>query len=206
MSARSQSGPEFPDVTLAIIAGGKGERLGGVAKGLLVVDGRPVLEHLLALSPLFGDVLLVANEPAPYARFNVRTVGDTLRGRGAPGGVHAALGAARTEWVLAVACDMPFVRAEAVRPLLAARSADVDAVCFEVGGRWEPLLAVYRRALANPWGAVLREEEPSLRRLLSNCRTRILPEAALRAVDADLRAVVSVNTPEDLEHHGVQRP
>jgi molybdopterin-guanine dinucleotide biosynthesis protein A len=193
-------------VTLAVIAGGKGERLGGVAKGLLVVDGRPVLEHLLALSPLFADVLLVANAPAPYARFNVRTVGDTLEGRGAPGGVHAALGAARTEWVLAVACDMPFVRAEAVRPLLAARSAEVDAVCFEVGGRWEPLLAAYRRALAAPWGEVLREEAPSLRRLLSNSRTRVLPEVTLRAVDAALRAVVSVNTPEDLERHGVRRP
>jgi Molybdopterin-guanine dinucleotide biosynthesis protein A len=136
----------------------------------------------------------------------VRTVGDTLRGRGAPGGVHAALEATRTDWVLAVACDMPFVRAEAVRPLLAARSADVDAVCYEVGGRWEPLLAVYRRALANPWGELLREEEPSLRRLLSGSRTRVLPEAALHAVDAGLRAVVSVNTPEDLERHGVRRP
>ncbi len=197
---------EYPDVTLAVIAGGKGERLGGVAKGLLVVDGRPVLEHLLALSPLFGDTLLVANEPAPYARFNVRTVADTLPGRGAPGGVHAALGAARTEWVLAVACDMPFVRAEAVRPLLAARSTEVDAVCYEVAGRWEPLLAVYRRALVTPWGAALREEQPSLRHLLSKRQTRILPATALQAVDAELRAVVSVNTPEDLERHGVRIP
>ncbi len=205
MSEQSQSG-EYPDVTLAVIAGGKGERLGGVAKGLLVLEGRPVLEHLLALSPLFGDVLLVANEPAPYARFNLRTVADPIRGRGAPGGVYAALHAARTEWVLAVACDMPFVRAEAVRVLLEARSTDVDAVCFEVGGRWEPLLAVYRRALAGPWGEVLREEEPSLRGLLSNSRTRVLPEAALRAVDAELRAVVSVNTPEDLARHGVRIP
>jgi len=206
VSAQGQSGPEYPDVTLAIIAGGKGERLGGVAKGLLVVDGRPVLEHLLALSPLFGDVLLVANAPAPYARFNVRTVGDAIPGRGAPGGVHAALEAARTEWVLAVACDMPFVRAEAVRPLLAARSTEVDAVCFEVGGRWEPLLALYRRALLSPWSERLRKEEPSLRRLLSDSRPRILPETALRAVDAGLRAVVSVNTPEDLERHGARIP
>jgi molybdopterin-guanine dinucleotide biosynthesis protein A len=33
-----------------------------------------------------------------------------------------------------------------------------------------------------------------------------LPEEALRAVDPGLRAVVSVNTPEDLARHGVTLP
>lgn len=205
MSAQAQSG-EYPDVTLAVIAGGKGERLGGVAKGLLELNGRPVLEHLLALSPLFGDVLLVANEPAPYARFNVRTVGDTVRGRGAPGGVHAALEAARTEWVLAVACDMPFIAEPAVRVLLDARGPEVDAVCFTVGGWVEPLLALYRRTLSDEWREALETEEPSLRALLSRCRTKLLPEERLRAVDAALRSVVSVNTPEDLARHGASLP
>jgi molybdopterin-guanine dinucleotide biosynthesis protein A len=206
VSESGRSGPEYPDVTLAVIAGGKGERLGGVAKGLLEVEGRPVLARLLELGRLCGDVLLVANEPGPYARFGVRTVEDVVRGRGAPGGVHAALVGARTEWVLAVACDMPFVAEAAVRVLLGERGPEVDAVCFTVASRVEPLLAVYRRALADPWGEALRAEEPSLRSLLSRCRARLLPEEALRAVDAPLRSVVSVNTPEDLARHGARRP
>jgi molybdopterin-guanine dinucleotide biosynthesis protein A len=206
VSDSGRSGPEFPDVTLAIIAGGKGERLGGVAKGLLEVEGRPVLARLLERGRLCGDVLLVANVPEPYARFGVRTVEDVVRGRGAPGGVHAALVGARTQWVLAVACDMPFVAEAAVRVLLGERGPEVDAVCFTVEGRVEPLLALYRRTLAEPWGEALRAEEPSLRNLLSRCRARFLPEEALRAVDAQLRSVVSVNTPEDLARHGARRP
>jgi molybdenum cofactor guanylyltransferase len=206
VSDRERSGPEYTDVTLAVIAGGKGERLGGVAKGLLEVEGRTVLERVLGLGRLCGDVLLVTNEPEPYTRFHLRTVGDVVRGRGAPGGVHAALVGARTEWVLAVACDMPFVSEAAVRVLLDARASEVDAVCFTVGGRVEPLLALYRRTLSDEWGEALKTEEPSLRALLSRCRTKLLPEEALRAVDADLRAVVSVNTPEDLARHGVSRP
>jgi molybdopterin-guanine dinucleotide biosynthesis protein A len=119
--------------------------------------------------------------------------------------VHSALVAARTPWVLAVACDMPFIQPEAVRVLLEARGEAVDAVCFEVAGRLEPLLAVYRTALAAGWGAALGED-PSLRQLLSCYRTRLLPEVALRAVDPTLRSLVNVNTPEDLTRHGVLLP
>jgi molybdopterin-guanine dinucleotide biosynthesis protein A len=196
----------FPDVTLAVVAGGQGRRLSGVPKGLLKIGEGTVLERLLGLAPLFAEVVLVANAPEPYARFGLRTVSDAVPGKGAPGGVHAALGAARTAWVLAVACDMPFVQPEAVRVLLEARAPEVDAVCFTVQGRVEPLLAVYRASLAGPWGEGLEEGDPSLRELLSRSRARLLPEEALRAVDAELRSLVNVNTPEDLRRHGLTLP
>ncbi|MBU8897279.1 molybdenum cofactor guanylyltransferase [Corallococcus sp. M34] len=202
---KSARAPEHPDVTLALIAGGRGTRLSGVAKGLLVVEGLTVMERQLALAPLFAEVVLVANAPEPYARFGLRTVPDAIAGKGAPGGVHAALGAARTPWVFAVACDMPFVSAEVVRAVLAARREDVDAVCGEVAGRWEPLLAVYRARLAGAWGDALAED-PSLRRLLERARTQVLPESELRAVDPRLRAWVNVNTHEELALHSVSLP
>ena len=82
----------------------------------------------------------------------------------------------------------------------------MDAVCFTVAGRVEPLLAVYRASLASTWEQALREGDPSLRELLSRCRARLLPEAALRAVDPELRSLVNVNTPEDLSRHGLALP
>ncbi len=200
-----RSGTAYPDVTLAIIAGGQGRRLSGVPKGLLEVEGRTVLERLLALAPCFGDVLLVANAPGPYARFGLRTVADVVPGKGAPGGVHAALVAARTPWVVAVACDMPFIAPEVLEVLLGARDEDVDAVCFEVEGRLEPLLAVYRSVLEGPWGEALGED-PSMRQLLARVRARLLPEAALRSVDPTLRSLANVNTPEDLLRYGIALP
>ncbi len=194
------------DVTLAVVAGGQGRRLSGVPKGLLKLQGRTVLERLLELAPLFAEVLLVANTPEPYAHFQLRTVGDVVPNKGAPGGVHAALVAAQTGWVLAVACDMPFISPAVARVLLEARGPELDAVCFTVEGRPEPLLAVYRSALASSWGEALNEGNPSLRELLSRCRSRLLPQEALRAVDPELRSLVNVNTPEDLERHGLSLP
>lgn len=203
----SAMAPPHPDITLALIAGGKGSRLGGVAKGLLRWRGAPLLEHQLALRPLFADLLLVCADPAPYAAWGLRSVADVVPGRGAPGGVHAALVHARTPWVLALGCDMPFVTEAALAPLLAARSADVDAVAYRVGGRLEPLLALYRRELAALWAPQLGAQPgPSFGQLLAPARVLLLEEAALRAVDPELASVRSVNTPADLEALGVQRP
>jgi molybdopterin-guanine dinucleotide biosynthesis protein A len=196
----------FPDVTLAVVAGGQGRRLSGVPKGLLKLGERTVLEQLLGLAPLVAEVLLVTHVPESYARFGLRMVADVVPGKGAPGGVHAALQEARTAWVLAVACDMPFVQPVAVRVLLDARAPEVDAVCFTVEGRVQPLLAAYRTSLAGTWGEALREGDPSLRELLSRSRARLLPEEALRRVDVDLRSLVNVNTPEDLRRYGLTLP
>lgn len=193
------------DATLAIIAGGGGHRLGGVAKGLLTFEGRPLIERILDLRPRFADVVLVADNPGAYKAYGLRSVPDRVEGRGAPGGVHAALEAARTPWLFAVGCDMPFVAWQVVRIVLEARAPDVDLVCFEIDGRFEPLLAVYRSSLAQPWGACLANN-PSFGGIFSGFRTRVLPKSRLQEVDPDLRSVVSINAPDDLARWGVQLP
>lgn len=194
-----------PDVSLAIIAGGQGSRLSGVPKGLLVHQGRTLLSRLLDLRTLVGEVFLVANDPRAYATYGVSTVPDVVPDRGAPGGVHAALVYARTEWVLALGCDMPFIAPEVVELVLSARAAEVDIVAFEIAGRIEPLLAAYRQDIAGPWGTALASA-PSFGRLFRAFRTKLLSERALRAVDADMRAVVSINTPDDAARFAIQLP
>lgn len=193
------------DVSFAILAGGRARRLGGIPKGLLLREGRPVLEYLLALAPRFQDTFLVTSDAAPYQRFAVRAVADVVPGRGAPGGVHAALVQARTPWVLAVAADMPFVTEAVVERLLVERSEAVDAVGFRVQGRLEPLLALYRSALAPAWEAALASN-PSFAHLWQSLRSCVLPEEALAQVDPELRAVVSVNTPEQARAFGIGLP
>ncbi|MHB8873401.1 MAG: molybdenum cofactor guanylyltransferase [Myxococcaceae bacterium] len=194
----------FPggDATLAIIAGGRARRLGGIPKGLLELEGRTLIERLLDLAPLFAEVLLGANDPSPYARYRLRTVADRVPQRGSPGGVHAVLEASRTPWVFAVAADMPFVSSQVALALLAARSEDADLVCFQVSGRLEPLLAVYRASLAPAWERAL-PAEPGFGELFELFRAKVLPQTALATVDPGLRSVVSVNTPQDAERLGI---
>jgi len=189
--------PRSFGVTLAIVAGGGATRLGGVCKPLLVVGGRTVLDRLLRLRTLAEEVLLVSTDPrVPDA--GLRRLADVVPGRGAPGGVQAALAGARAPWVLAVAGDMPFLDGRAVLPLLEARSDEVDAVAYTVAGRLEPLAAVYRSALAPRWAAALAGGGRSFPALWAELRGRTLPESVLHEATGDTRAVLSLNLPSDI--------
>src|SRR5512143_4248749 len=114
--------PRFPDCTGALVAGGRATRMAGVPKGLLRVAGEPIASRTLRIfGALFGASLVVANDPAPYGALGVPVVGDRFAGKGAPGGVHAALASAGTPWVFTAACDMPSLSEEAVAYLVARR-------------------------------------------------------------------------------------
>ncbi len=192
-----------PNATLAIIAGGQSRRLAGTAKGLLVLEGRTLLSRLLDLRPLFADAFLVTHTPEAYRDYSLRCVSDLVLDRGAPGGVHAALVNARTPWVLAVACDMPFVSQPVIQALLGARNDESDVICFQIAGRLEPLLGLYRCSIASAWEQALATE-PSFREIFRHFRQHLLGASLLEAVDPSMRAIASVNTPEDLVRYGVK--
>jgi len=191
------------DITGALVAGGRAVRMGGVAKGLLRVDGEPLAARTLRLfGRCLGGALIVANDARPYAALGVPVVGDRIPGRGAPGGLHAALHAAPTPWIFAAACDMPFV-SEAGLALLCARREGALAVIPRFAGRLEPLHALWSRACLPALEAALAEGAPSLVEVAELVGARLVEESAWRMVDPDGRAFENVNTPEDAARLGL---
>jgi molybdopterin-guanine dinucleotide biosynthesis protein A len=194
------------DCTGALLAGGRGTRLGGVAKGLLRLEGEPIAARALRLfRALFDDAIVVANDPAPYAPLGARVVPDAVAGKGAPGGVHAALAAARTGWVFAAGCDMPFVSADGIA-LLAARREGHEAVIVRWRGHLEPLHTLWSRACLPTFERALRAGDPSLQDLVRMVDAAVVDEAEWRAIDPDGRAFANANTPEDLARLGLVGP
>ena len=191
-----------PDTSLAILAGGRGRRLGGVSKGLLEYEGRTLVARLLDLADRFTGALLVADDPTPWTPFGVPVVADVVKDRGVPGGLHAALVQSGTPWVVLVACDMPFIRVEVLEHLLRGREDDLGWVCVERGQYLEPMPGVYSVRLAPAIAAAL-PSNPSMQSLLRATSGRALPIAEISGLDPDLKSWVSVNTPEDAERFGV---
>lgn len=190
----------------AIVAGGSAARLGGIAKGLIAVDGEPVVARTARLlRGLFDEVLLSANDPGPYATLGVPIVADRLPGKGAPGGLHALLSAARADWLFVVACDMPFVAEAGIRHL-AARREGVQAVLVRFGGRLEPLHGFWSRAALPVIERLLREGEPSFLALSRHLPCAIVEEEEWARLDPGGRALANVNTPEDAVRLGVTVP
>jgi len=113
-------------VTGVVLAGGQGRRMGGIDKGLVELDGRPMIAHVLErLRPQVADVLINANQNAErYAAFGDPVVADAIGGFAGPlAGLHAGLARATREFAATVPCDSPFLPADLVPRLAAALAA-----------------------------------------------------------------------------------
>jgi molybdenum cofactor guanylyltransferase len=119
------------DVTGIVLAGGQGRRMGGVDKGLVLLDGRPLIAHVLArIAPQVADVLINANQNVErYSTCGFPVVPDAFGGFAGPlAGLHAGLSRATRGYVVTVPCDSPFLPADLVARLsiaLAARGAQL---------------------------------------------------------------------------------
>jgi molybdopterin-guanine dinucleotide biosynthesis protein A len=156
---------------VAVLAGGRGERLGG-GKPAVALGGRPLVCHVLQAAAEAGlEAVVVAKPSTELPRLAVRVVRDADEPRHPLCGVIAALRfAAATERpaVLTLGCDMPFVTA----PLLAWLAQLGGAAMAQVDRRVQPLLARVRvddlplldRALAGrrSLSAALLELGPSI--------------------------------------------
>lgn len=187
------------DVTGCILAGGRGRRMGGVAKPLLVIDGERIVDRLCRLvAPRVAELLVAVAEPGPLAELGLRPVFDRHPGAGPLAGLDAALTDHARPWLLAVAGDLPTVQPAVLDLLLAARGDDVDAVVARVGGYPEPLLALYGRAAGPVVAAALAAGRLRTSAILDRLRVRWLDEATVRAVDPTLASFANLNHPEQL--------
>jgi molybdenum cofactor guanylyltransferase len=196
----------FPDCTGALVSGGQACRLGGVAKGLLRIDGQPIVARSLGLfRRLFPASCVVANDAAPYEPFGVPVIPDIISGKGAPSGLHAALAAARTEWVFTAACDMPFLSSDVIA-WLAERRAGARAVAVLWRGRLEPLHAFWSRSCLPLVDRMLRDGDPSLWTIATAVGARAIPEEEWREIDPQGLAFANANTPEEAVQLGLEMP
>lgn len=184
-------------VTAGILAGGASSRM-GTNKALLELRGKPILARQLdVLRPLFNRVIVGANEPAPYAPFGVEVVPDVLAERCALTGIHALIAASRTDHVLVVACDLPFLSTTLMEHLLGKREGqDVVVPCTSRGP--EPLHAVYSRACLPAIEDCAREGRWKATAFHGSVRVLEVP---VREEDwtVDGRSpFLNVNTPDDL--------
>jgi len=186
----------------AIIAGGRGTRMGGQVKGRLVVGGHCIVERQLeALRAVFDSLIIVANDPEPWRDTGVAVVGDRWPDAGPLAGIEAALAhfaAAGAKTVVCVGGDMPWLRPALLR-LLRDAPPEAAAVVPRAGGQPQPLLARYAVRLQPIIAARLAGGRRAVHRLFDEVDVTWLDEAALRTVDPALDSLRDVNTPADLD-------
>ena len=197
-----------------ILSGGQSRRMGR-DKALLELDGERLLDRVAnTVSAISDDVIVVAGDPARYPAGGWRVVGDAFPGAGALGGLYSGLQAARHPYVVAVACDMPFLSTPLLR-YLARMASGWDAAVPQVSDTpltddlalsprhtakdrdLQPLHAVYNRRVAK----VIRERIAAgdLRMIgfFPQIRVRYVSAAEIERYDPQRLSFFNANTPEE---------
>jgi molybdopterin-guanine dinucleotide biosynthesis protein A len=180
-------------VDLLVLAGGRGERLGGQDKAAIVVGGRTLLDRVLGAALALGGRPVVVGHGAVPAGV-LRTLEDPPDG-GPVAGIAAGLAAlegtgAPADWVAVVAVDQPAAAAAlaSLHTALGSASADeVDALSHvDRTGHRQWLLAIYRRAaLEAALAALPQVRDVAVRRLVHGLSWAEVPSGGEHLGDVD---------------------
>jgi molybdopterin-guanine dinucleotide biosynthesis protein A len=186
--------------TAAILCGGRGRRMGGARKPLLRTGGETILARQLdVLTPLFAEVVLLADDAAPFARLGRRVLVDTEPGHGPLPAIAAALRALAPPALFVVAGDMPYLAADAITLTVEhALAAGVDLATPWVRGYPEPLHACYRPTCLPAMERAITAGRLAVVSFYSEVRVARVEEEALRRLHPDLGFLRDVNVPADL--------
>lgn len=191
------------EIAGVILAGGRATRMGGGDKGLRVLGGRPLLNHVIdRLAPQCGLLAINANgDPARLAGYGLPILPDSLPDHPGPlAGVLAGL-----DWaaglglpaIVTAAADTPFFPADLVTRLRAAAGPSGLALAAspDEDGR------LRRHPTFGLWPVALREDlraalQGGLRKIVLWTEAQGAGTAAFASAPFD--PFFNINTPEDI--------
>ena len=186
-----------------ILAGGLARRMGGGDKARLTIGGVTILDRVLArLRPQCSALLINANgDPARFADTGLTVVADDVPGFAGPlAGILAGLEWAAGNrpdlaWVASVPGDCPFLPADLIERLHAARMAqDKPLACARSGDWRHPVVGLWPVALRHDLRRALVDE--GLRKI--DIWTARHGVALAEWPDTQVDPFFNVNTPEDV--------
>lgn len=144
--------PDLNQISVIILAGGEGQRMGGQDKGLINYQGRPLIEHVLSRLPSgLGAIAISANRNLQ----RYKTYAPVLEDKeyilhGPLSGIYEALLTIETEYLLCLPCDTPHLPDDLVPRLYAEiQNQHVDVAIASTDTRTHFVISLLRRNLLN---------------------------------------------------------
>jgi molybdopterin-guanine dinucleotide biosynthesis protein A len=187
------------EITIIILAGGKSSRM-GVDKGLMLLNGKPMVQYVLdAAKQLTPHILLVANNPE-YQQFGYPVFADIWPETGPMGGIFTGLTHSQTDKNLVLACDTPYLQASVLRILLG-HCEKLSITVATLNGQLEPLFAVYDKKCLPLIAKCLQNKVFKLQNLIDSCGDMVKKVEMSELVPSE--TFRNLNTPEDLSENQI---
>ena len=187
---------DFSNISLLIIAGGKSSRM-KKDKRTIELDGVSLIERILikASKQNFADIFLCVETSLPFIeelamKYQTKIILDDIQGLGPMSGLAEGLANVKTDWALAISCDMPFFDFNTVSPLLN-NLDDSKVVMFN----HQPLAAFYHKSLYKIFQNSLDSNKRKLRVVIESVQSKIISNSKFNIPNS---AFFNVNTLGDL--------
>jgi len=192
--------------TTIVLAGGQSTRL-GQDKGLLVLDNKPLVKHVLnAIGRITDEILLVVSSQAQtdnYSKIlapNMKVVIDHEKTGSPLAGASTGFQEASGDYSLLLACDTPLVSREIIALLLELCINKAAAIPRWPNGYIEPLQAAYHtKSALKASEAAINEGGVKMQCMVDKLRgVRYVSTLVLQQLDPELATFFNVNTQMDL--------
>ncbi len=189
------------DVTVVILAGGKGRRMGGRDKGLVEYQGRPLVQHVLdSISRQATHIVINANRNrAAYRQLGYPVVADTMADfQGPLAGILAVMPILETDYILTLPCDGPYVAEDYLQRMIDGCNAELDRghpcsiVLASDGIHQQPVYALIAASLQQSLVRFLQSDERKIVRWFQQ-HPHIVVEFS------EDKMFTNINTREELE-------
>ncbi len=185
-------------ITYLILAGGRGQRMSGQDKGLMLWQDRPMIEHVLnQLQAPRERLIISANRNLDsYRKYSDIVVEDSLEDfQGPLAGILSAMQVCNTEYLLCVPCDTPAPPQNMLQLLSECMQVEnrKDAICHD-GERLQPLfcmLSCQHQLLLNDFLQQGRRKVHDFMQLI---------EPAICDFSQQKNAFYNFNRAEDMQH------
>lgn len=188
-------------MSAVVLAGGQSTRLGRSKLWETLAHQNLVERAVGRLVALDMDIIVVTapgvSLPPVQSERPAKIISDLCPGSGSLGGIYTGLAASTSFHSPVVACDMPFLNVALLRHMLAlAPGYDVIIPCL--GGKLEPLHAVYSQGCLRPIQGLLRERNLKIIDFFPQVKVRYLQEEEIGPFDPLGQSFFNINTEADL--------
>lgn len=154
------------------------------------------------LKSVVSPVVVVAarNEQLPPLPDDVQIERDRREKVGPLEGLAVGLAAleGRADAVFVTSCDVPLLKPEFVRQIVASLG-DAEAAVPRVNGFYHPLAAAYRLTIRERVDEAIAADRRAMFQLIESIPSNLLDAEVLRIADPKLDSLQNVNTPEEYE-------
>ncbi|CDU12873.1 molybdenum cofactor guanylyltransferase MobA [Vibrio coralliirubri] len=181
-----------------ILAGGQASRMGGKDKGLVELNGSPLIQYVInKLSQQDVSITINANRNLDSYQAFAPVVSDSFPDYPGPlGGIHAGLKNASTDWVGFVPCDSPQISDDLVARFCSAVKEDSDILVAHDGEFKQPVFTLFHKRVLPKLEAFLERGDRKIILLYKECVTEYVD------FSDSPNCFVNLNTPEELTQFG----